>query len=439
MIWKCGHFEFDTHTPIVMGVLNVTPDSFSDGGRYLDIDTAVAHAMEMMEAGAAIIDVGGESSRPGALEVDPEEEWSRIAVVVERLVAQGLCVSVDTRHATVAKRAIEAGCSIINDISGFTDPSMREVVAATDVGLVVMHMQGTPDTMQADPHYADVVAEVADFLRAQTDTLIREGVDPARISVDPGPGFAKTYQQTVELMRNLHEFVHLGFPVMVAASRKGFVARAYRVDAADEEALDQASAQEALLACELGASVVRCHNVTATMKALESLRPYCILGLGSNVALVAQDGEETEAKIAQLNLAIGQLVQLPDSQIIDIASFYGSKAAYLEDQEDFVNTVVLLRTGIPPKELLGYIHQVESMLGRVRTVENGPRTLDIDIVDYQLYDYATNDLTLPHPRALERDFVVKPIQEILPAHVLANGHRIDEVPEAERVGHAWRL
>lgn len=240
-------------------------------------------------------------------------------------------------------------------------------------------------------------------------------------------------------MRNIHELAHLGYPVMVAVSRKSFIAKAYKIDDDDPKARDAASAQEALMACELGASVIRTHNVAATVEALKSLRPYVFLGLGSNVALVADDGEENEGKIAQINMAIGHLCQLPDTQIIDIAPFYGSKPAYYEDQDDFVNTVVMLRTGIPPKELLDYLHVIENTLGRKREVVNGPRTLDIDILDYQLYDFSTDELTVPHPRITERDFVVKPFMDIAANHLLANGIRVDSVPEEERIGHAWKL
>lgn len=193
------------------------------------------------------------------------------------------------------------------------------------------------------------------------------------------------------------------------------------------------------MAAELGATVIRTHNVAATAGALRGLRPFAILGLGANVALVAEPGEEDEGKVAQLNHAISQLCLLPDSQIIDIAPFYKSKAAYYEDQQDFVNTVVLLRTGLPPKELLPCLHAIENSLGRVREIENGPRTLDLDIVDYQMYVVDTPQLTLPHPRAVERDFVVKPIQDILPGHVLADGTAVDAVPEEQRLGRAWRL
>lgn len=439
MIWHCGKYEFDTSTPIIMGVLNVTPDSFSDGGDFIEIDDALSHAREMIAAGASIIDVGGESTRPGADPVDPDQEWSRIADIIDALAQEGICVSVDTRHASVAKRAVESGASIINDVSGFRCAEMADVAASCNAGLVIMHMKGEPKTMQDAPEYDDVVAEVKDYLELQARMLENAGVASDRICIDPGPGFGKTPSQTIELMRNIHELAHLGYPVMVAVSRKSFIAKAYKIDDDDPKARDAASAQEALMACELGASVIRTHNVAATVEALKSLRPYVFLGLGSNVALVADDGEENEGKIAQINMAIGHLCQLPDTQIIDIAPFYGSKPAYYEDQDDFVNTVVMLRTGIPPKELLDYLHVIENTLGRKREVVNGPRTLDIDILDYQLYDFSTDELTVPHPRITERDFVVKPFMDIAANHLLANGIRVDSVPEEERIGHAWKL
>lgn len=437
MTWQCSSFEFDLKTPVIMGILNMTPDSFSDGGENATFDAAIAHAELMVEQGAAIIDVGGESTRPGSAPVTSDEEWERIAEVVAELARRGVCVSVDTRHADVAKRAVEAGASIINDVSGFRDPAMVEVACACDAGLVVMHMKGEPATMQVDPTYDDVVAEVRDYLRERCAELEAAGVARERLCIDPGPGFGKTPKQTIELMRNIHELVHLGYPVLAAPSRKSYVGYAYRID--DPKERDTASAAEALLACELGAAVVRTHNVEKTSEGLADLRPYVILGMGSNVALVAEPGEETEAKIAQINLAIGELCALPDSQIIDVASFYGSEPAYYEDQDDFVNTVVLLRTGIPPRELLDYLHAIENSLGRVREIENGPRTLDIDIIDYQMYDFATDELTLPHPRACERDFVVKPIAEILPGHVLANGVAVESVAEGDRIGRAWLI
>lgn len=437
MIWHCGQYDFDTSTPIIMGILNVTPDSFSDGGAYLDPKAAVAHGLEMVRAGAAIVDVGGESTRPGATPVTPDEEWDRIGEVVAALVEAGVCVSVDTRHAEVAARALAAGASVVNDVSGFRDPAMVEVVRKSGCGCVVMHMAGEPKTMQENPVYEDVVAEVRDYLRDRAAELEAAGIHRSRLCLDPGPGFGKTPQQTVELMRNLHELVHLGYPVMVAASRKSYVGYAYHID--DPKERDVASAAEALLACELGASVVRTHNVALTAAALRDLRPAVLLGLGSNVALVAEPGEETEAKIAQINLAVGSLCSLPDTDIIDMAPFYESEPAYYTDQDSFVNTVVLLRCGLPPKELLAHLHGIENSLGRVRSIENGPRTLDIDILDYQMYVASDDELTLPHPRVAERDFVVKPLLDILPGWELADGTPVASVPESERVGKARRL
>ncbi len=421
-MWRCGSFEFDERMPIIMGILNVTPDSFSDGGRYGTPAEAIAHGLELVQDGAHIIDVGGESTRPGSAEVDPEEELRRVLPVVEALAGEGICVSIDTRHGEVARQAVAAGASIINDVSGFEDPAMEEVARTSDTGLVVMHMQGTPQTMQDDPVYDDVVAEVASYLAGRAAALEARGVASDRICLDPGPGFGKTASQTLELVRNIHEIVRLGYPVMAALSRKSYIGSAYGIE--DPLDRDEASAAEALMACELGATVIRTHNVAAAAAALRDLRPLVVLGLGCNVALVAGDGEEQAGKIAQLNHAVSQLCTLPDSQIVDISRFYASKAAYKEDQDDFVNAVVLLRCGIPPAELLTYLHAIENSLGRVREEPNGPRTCDIDIIDYQMYEVADERLTLPHPRALERDFVVRPLRELRPRFVFADGSRL---------------
>ena len=419
MMWNCSSYRFDSRMPVVMGILNVTPDSFSDGGMHNGYEAALAHARAMVDAGAQIIDVGGESTRSGAATVSIEEELARTVEVVRALAADGICVSIDTRHAEVARACVEAGAAIINDVSGFRDPAMVEAAVSCDAGCVVMHMKGEPATMQDNPVYDDVVADVRDYLAGQAAMLEAAGVAPERICIDPGPGFGKTPSQTMELMRNFHEFSRLGYPTMCAVSRKSYIGEAYGIPEALQR--DEASATEALMACELGASVVRAHNVEATVKALADLRPYVLIALGSNVALVANPGEETEGKIANLQQAITGLCSIPDTQIIDISSFYESEPAYYEDQDTFVNAVLLARTGVPPKELLRYLHAIENSLGRVREIENGPRTLDLDIVDYQMYVGESDELTLPHPRATERDFVVKPLLELLPNHVLADG------------------
>lgn len=436
MIWKCSQYSFDAKMPIIMGILNLTPDSFSDGGSYPTPEDAIARGLQMVEEGALIIDVGGESMRPGATPVTEEEECARVLDVVKALASKGICVSINTRHAPVARAALEAGASIINDVSGFRDPAMVDLAASCDAGLVVMHMGGDdPRTMQNEPVYEDVVAEVRDYLKAQADNLIAHGVARERICLDPGPGFGKTAKQTIELMRNFHEFNRLGFPTMVAVSRKSYIGEAYHIE--DPKERDSASAAEALMACELGASVIRTHNVALTAQALEeNLRPYVLIGMGCNVALVADEGEEREGKIAMINKAIGDMCMLPDTQIIDISSYYESEPAYFEDQDLFVNTVVLMRTGLPPQELLTYLQAIENSLGRVRTQKNGPRTCDLDILDYQGYVSDLEVLTLPHPLLLERDFVVKPLLELLPHHELANG--VSVTLDNVKYGKAWK-
>ena len=435
MTWHCASYEFDERMPIVMVILNVTPDSFSDGGQHNALGDALEHAHRMLDEGAAIIDVGGESTRPGSDEVSIGEEIDRVIDVVRVLSDEGVCVSIDTRHAEVARAAVEMGASIINDVSGFRDPAMVKVATECDAGLVVMHMKGEPKTMQNDPQYDDVVAEVRDYLRNRGAELEAAGIAHDRICIDPGPGFGKTPSQTLEMVRNYHEFARLGYPLMAAFSRKSFIGYAYHIDNPAER--DAASAAEALLACELGASVVRTHNVAMTVKALKDLRPLIVLSLGCNIALVGNPGEEQEGKIAQLNQAITQLCSLPDSQIIDISSFYSSEPAYYEDQEEFVNAIVLMRCGVAPRELLDYLHAIENSLGRVRTIANGPRTCDIDIVDYQMYVVDNEVLTLPHPRILERDFVVKPLMELRPNFMFADDRVLSD--EFVAYGKAERI
>lgn len=420
MIWHCAEYDFDTRNPVIMGILNVTPDSFSDGGSYADAEAAVAAAKRMLADGALIIDVGGESTRPGADPVTEEEELARVLEVVRRLASEGVCVSVDTRHPAVAKKCVEAGAAIINDVTGFRDPEMVRVAVACDAGLVVMHMQGDdPRTMQDEPHYDDVVQEVCDYLQMRASELETAGVARNRICLDPGPGFGKTAKQTIELMRNFNALVHLGYPTMVAVSRKSYIGYAYHIDEPAER--DDASAAEAVMACELGAFVVRAHNVAAHVAALkENLRPYALIGMGCNVPLVADEGEELEGKKAMLNQAILEMCMMPDTQLIDMSDFYESEPAYVEDQDSFVNAVALVRTGLPPQELLKYLNTIEDSLGRVRTVKNGPRTCDLDILDYQGYVSDLEVLSLPHPLLTERDFVVRPLLDILPNHVLSD-------------------
>jgi dihydropteroate synthase len=265
-VWRCGQFALTLDRPHVMGILNVTPDSFSDGGRFDDPVAAVARAERIVADGAAILDVGGESTRPGADSVSVAAELSRVRPVVRRFSPEDVPISVDTRHAEVASACVEAGASIINDVSGFRDKAMVDVAAGCDAGVIIMHMLGEPKTMQAEPHYDDVVREVGGYLVAQAAMLQAAGVDRSRIAIDPGIGFGKTVEHNLELLRRLPELAALGFPVVVGMSRKRFIGTLTGVD----EPLDRlgGSISAALFAASHGADVLRVHDVEATVQAL---------------------------------------------------------------------------------------------------------------------------------------------------------------------------
>lgn len=266
-VWRCGRFELELRRPLVMGVLNVTPDSFSDGGSHEDPAKAVAWGERLIAEGAAIVDVGGESTRPGAAEIAEWEELARVRPVVSRLMAEGKPISVDTRHASVALACVEAGAAIINDVEGFRDPAMVEVAAGCDAGLVVMHMLGAPETMQSAPRYDDVVREVGGFLLAQATVLEAAGVARERIAIDPGIGFGKTVEHNLALLAGLPVLAELGYPVAVGVSRKRFIGE-LTGESEPRQRLG-GSIAAALSAVRAGASVVRVHDVGATVQALE--------------------------------------------------------------------------------------------------------------------------------------------------------------------------
>ncbi|MEU3407210.1 dihydropteroate synthase [Streptomyces sp. NPDC006670] len=261
----------------VMGVVNVTPDSFSDGGRWFDTTAAVKRGLDLVAQGADLVDVGGESTRPGATRVDAEEELRRVVPVVRGLASEGVAVSVDTMRATVAEQAVAAGARLVNDVSGgLADPRMIPAVAAGDVPFVVMHWRGFSDNMNSLAVYDDVLGEVTAELRARIDAVVSGGIAPERIVVDPGLGFAKNAEHDLALVARLPELRALGFPLLVAASRKRFLGRvlAGAADAAPPPARerDAATAAVSAIAAHQGAWAVRVHEVRATADAVRVAR-----------------------------------------------------------------------------------------------------------------------------------------------------------------------
>ena len=250
---------------VIMGVVNTTPDSFSDGGQYLSDDSAVARGLRMWRQGAHIVDVGGESTRPGAAEVSEREEIRRVAGVVARLASAGVLVSIDTMKPGVAEAAIDAGAVVLNDVTALKDPGMARLCASAGVGVVLMHMRGNPRTMQIDPRYADVVTEVGEYLRGRIGVATAAGVDRRAIAVDPGIGFGKTLQHNLALLTGLPELAALGRPVLVGASRKAFLGALTDRSVAER---DSVTAVASGIGAILGASIMRVHDVPSTRDAL---------------------------------------------------------------------------------------------------------------------------------------------------------------------------
>lgn len=252
----------EDHT-LIMGVVNVTPDSFSDGGRYSATAAAIEHGLQLWNDGADIVDVGGESTRPGAQPIAADEELKRVVPVVAGLVDAGVVVSVDTMKVEVAGAAIAAGAHIVNDITALADPNMAELCAAEAVGVVLMHMQRDPQTMQINPRYQDLLAEVSNYLKTRATGARRSGIKASSICIDPGIGFGKTHAHNLELLNHIDRFAALGHPLLIGTSRKGFLGTILLEAGLDTVAAqrDPATTATVALAIAGGAAVVRVHNV----------------------------------------------------------------------------------------------------------------------------------------------------------------------------------
>jgi len=263
----CRNRDLDLGMPAVMGVLNVTPDSFADGGRYFTLQAAVERGLRMVEEGASIVDVGGESTRPGAAEVGVAEEIDRVVPVIERLAASSpVVLSVDTSKPAVMAATVAAGACLVNDIRGLLVPGALDTVASSAAAVCIMHMQGEPATMQQNPRYEDVVREVRAFLAARAASCIAAGIDASRICIDPGIGFGKRLEHNLALLANLPALAELGYPVLVGVSRKSLIGM---ITGRPAENRLPGSIALAALAVERGASIIRAHDVSETVDAVK--------------------------------------------------------------------------------------------------------------------------------------------------------------------------
>lgn len=266
MFLRCGQFKLDLTHPKVMGIVNVTPDSFSDGGRHLSHQAAIAHARQLIADGANMLDIGGESTRPGAAEVSEQEELDRVLPVIEGLRDVAVPLSIDTYKPGVMRAALAAGASMVNDINALQAPDALAAVAGGDAAVCLMHKQGSPANMQQSPRYGDVTGEVVEFLRSRMAAARKAGIAQERIVIDPGFGFGKTLVHNVELLKNMRAFAELGVPVLAGLSRKSMLGA---ITGRDVDERLAASLAAALLAAQRGASIVRVHDVRATVDVLK--------------------------------------------------------------------------------------------------------------------------------------------------------------------------
>ena len=267
MIFNCGIFQLNLNRPHVMGIVNVTPDSFSDGGQFSQTQLAVEHALKLAQEGADILDIGGESTRPNATPVSLQQELDRVIPVIERLAKQvRIPLSIDTYKPQVMQAAIAAGASMVNDVCALQQAGALEIIAKGNVGVCLMHMQGTPKTMQIDPQYTDVVTEVKSFLMARFETCTQVGIDKSRILFDPGFGFGKTRAHNIALIKDLSQLATIGQPLLVGLSRKSVLGQ---MTGNDVDARLYASIAAAVVSAMQGAKIIRVHDVKATVEALK--------------------------------------------------------------------------------------------------------------------------------------------------------------------------
>ncbi|HMK15136.1 MAG TPA: dihydropteroate synthase [Burkholderiales bacterium] len=269
---QCGKFKFDLSRPLIMGIVNVTPDSFSDGGLHATTEAAVAHGLRLIEDGADILDVGGESTRPGSLPVPLDEELKRVLPVLEGLKHVNVPLSADTQKPEVMREALRAGASMINDVNALSAAGALQAVAKSDAAICLMHKQGEPLTMQVNPQYHDVVAQIKAFLVSRVEAALAAGIARERIVIDPGFGFGKTVEHNLALLRNLEQFRELGVPLLVGLSRKSALGKIASRPTGERVYSSMAAA---LIAVMKGAKIVRVHDVGATRDALAVYRAVC--------------------------------------------------------------------------------------------------------------------------------------------------------------------
>ncbi len=418
--------------PQLMGILNVTPDSFSDGGRHFDLAAAVARARAMVADGAGIVDIGGESTRPDHVPVPVDEELRRVVPALEALADLDAPISIDTSKAKVAREAARLGACVINDVWGLQrDPGMADAVAETGSAVVIMHNRDEKNPA------LDILDDVERFFERSLNLAAGAGVPFGRILLDPGVGFGKTRQQNHACIWNLDRFRRLGAPILVGLSRKSFIGGI--IDAEVDRRLPGTLAADTI-ALMRGASVLRVHDVVENRAALAV---FMALKTAAAPPLAAKPKEDGQARVVlalggnvgdkakSLRRALRAIASEPGIELTAVSRLYRTAPWGKTDQDWFVNACALGRTSLKPEALLERIKKLEVELGREPTERWGPRVIDIDLVAYDDVTLKTERLTLPHPELFNRAFVLMPLAEIAPDLAIA-GIRVGDA--AARLG-----
>ena len=425
-------------SPVLMGILNVTPDSFSDGGRHFDPGSAVARAKGMVAEGAAIVDIGGESTRPGHAPVSAEEELWRVKPVLEALVADfDVAVSIDTGKAAVAREAARLGASVINDVWGLQrDPGMADAVADTGSALVIMHNRERADGT------IDILDDVERFFERSLNLAAGAGVAFSRILLDPGVGFGKTPEQNHSCIWNLDRFRRFGAPVLVGLSRKSFLGR---ITGAEVDNRLPGTLAADTIALMRGASVLRVHDVAENRAALDifktlsaAAKPSAKLEDDGRARIVLALGGNVGDKTLSLRRALRAIAGEPGIELTAVSRLYRTAPWGKKDQDWFVNACALGLTRLAPVALLERMKALEVDLGRVSTERWGPRVIDIDLVAYDDISLRSEKLTLPHPELFNRAFVLVPLAEIAPDLIIA-GVRVGDAAASSEAAEVMLL
>ena len=424
-------------SPQLMGILNVTPDSFSDGGRHSDLAAAVARARAIVADGAAIVDVGGESTRPGHVPVPEDEELRRVVPALEALAELDAPISIDTSKAKVAREAARLGACVINDVWGLQrDPGMADAVADTDSAVVVMHNRERTDGT------IDILDDVERFFERSLNLAAGAGVPFGRILLDPGVGFGKTPEQNHSCIWNLDRFRRFGAPVLVGLSRKSFIGRI--TGAALDNRLPGTLAADTI-ALMRGASVLRVHDVAENRAALDifktlsaAARPSARLEDDGRARIVLALGGNVGDKTLSLRRALRAIAGEPGIELTAVSRLYRTAPWGKKDQDWFVNACALGLTRLAPAALLERMKALEVDLGRVSTERWGPRVIDIDLVAYDDISLRSEKLTLPHPELFNRAFVLAPLAEIAPDLIIA-GVRVGDAAASSEAAEVMLL